>query len=87
MCRTIFVTWLNSVPYNEQDRAFLETMQRTAAEFQTHTLETANKLYDKDTAAYERLLDLVTFCEEWSVGTAAAVAQLGGAELDDNTCT
>jgi hypothetical protein len=36
-CRTMFVTWLNSVPYNEQDCAFLEGLQQTAADFQTHT--------------------------------------------------
>ena len=70
LCRTMFVTWLNSVPYNEQDRLFLDGMQQTAADFQTHTLETANSLYDKDTASYERLLDLTKFCEQWSLSVA-----------------
>ena len=83
LCRTIFVTWLNGVPYSEPDRVFLDTLQRTAAEFQTHTLETANKLYDKDAAAYERLLDVVTFCEEWSVSTAT-VRSADADEWDDN---
>ena len=54
LCRTIFVTWLNAVPYNEQDSLFLEELKQNAADFQTHTLETANALYDKDTASYER---------------------------------
>ena len=78
LCRTMFVTWLNSVPYNERDRAFLEKVQQTAADFQTHTLETANSLYDKDTASYERLLDLIQFCEQWSLSVGK------GGPLDDD---
>jgi hypothetical protein len=82
LCRTIFVTWLNSVPYNEQDRSALEELQRSAADFQTHTLETANRLYDKDAASYERLLDLTTFCEEWSLSVAGGA--LKDNEWDEN---
>jgi hypothetical protein len=42
-------------------------LQQTSAEFQLHTLETANSLYDKDTASYERLLAVTIFCEKWSL--------------------
>jgi hypothetical protein len=80
LCRTIFVTWLNSVPYNDQDRVFLQGLQQSAADFQTHTLETANRLYDKDTASYERLLGVTQFCEQWSLSTSA---RRGGADADD----
>ena len=67
LCRQIFVTWLNSVPYCEEDRSFLDDLAQSAADFQTHTLETANSLYDKDAASYERLLDLMKVCEKYSL--------------------
>jgi hypothetical protein len=82
LCRTIFVTWLNSVPYNDQDRVFLDKMQQTAADFQTHTLETANTLYDKDAASYERLLALTKFCEQWSLSVTGGA--LNDEQWDEN---
>ena len=55
------------MPFNQEDQSFLAEIQQSAADFMTHTLETANSLYDKDTASYERLLALTKFCESWSL--------------------
>ena len=75
LCRTIFVTWLNGMPFHAKDKLFLEEVQERAARFQTHTLRTANLVYDKDAQSYERMLELVEFCEQWCL-------QLGGSGGD-----
>jgi hypothetical protein len=82
LTRTMFVTWLNSVPYNQRDEAFLDKIQQTAADFQTHTLQTANSLYDKDTASYERLLAVTQFCEQWALSVGGQA--LGDSKWDNN---
>jgi hypothetical protein len=79
LCRTIFVTWLNGVPHHKEDKAFAE-LQKDAARFQTHTLETANKLYDKDLLSYERLLRLTEFCEAWSATFSGGAGLAGGGD-------
>ena len=45
---------LNSVPFEPQDKLFLEEVQQTAAEFQHHTLETANNHYGMLSAHLDR---------------------------------
>ncbi len=82
LCRQIFVTWLNSVPYCEEDRSFLDELAQSAADFQTHTLETANSLYDKDAASYERLLDLTKVCERYSLSVTGG--DLNEEKRDEN---
>jgi hypothetical protein len=51
-------------------------MQQSAADFQTHTLATANAVYDADVVSYERLLALTRVCEQF----AAYAAQADGGE-------
>ncbi len=45
--RSIFVTWLNGVPYDAHDSPFLQELKVSAAEYQTHSLAIANRHYDK----------------------------------------
>ena len=71
LLRSIFVTWLNSLPYAD-DREFLVELQQSAAEFQTHTLATANAVYDADVVSYERLLALTRVCERFAERVALA---------------
>jgi len=70
LLRTIFVTWLNGIPYNEEDVSFLQQLQQSAADFQTHALATANSLYDKDAQSYDRMLKLTELCEQFSTFVA-----------------
>jgi len=84
LARSIFVTWLNGVPYDARDSPFLEEMKLSAAEYQTHSLAIANSHYDKDAASEAKLRVLVDFCDsyaQWrpaeekaSVAAAAAAA-------------
>jgi hypothetical protein len=76
------VTWLNSLPYSDSDRDFLSEMQQSAADFQTHTLATANAVYDADVVSYERLLALTRVCEQFAA--YAAQADGGGGEWQVN---
>ncbi len=66
MARSIFVTWLNGVPYDTRDSPFLSEMKLTAAEYQTHSLAIANSHYDKDAASEAKLRVLVDFCDSYS---------------------
>jgi hypothetical protein len=82
LTRSIFVTWLNGVPYDAHDSPFLQEIKVSAAEYQTHSLAIANRHYDKDVASELRLRELVDFCDKysaWSVlhPVAAASGQLG----------
>jgi hypothetical protein len=65
MLRSVFVTWLNGLPF-DSDRAFLQEMQVSAAAYQTHSLAIANSYYDRGAVSYERLLRLVNFCEAYA---------------------
>jgi hypothetical protein len=85
LARSIFVTWLNGVPYDTRDSPFLNEMKLTAAEYQTHSLAIANNHYDKDAASEAKLRVLVDFCDSYSQwqphDEAAAVgAAAGGKE-------
>ncbi len=90
LTRSIFVTWLNGVPYDAHDSPFLQEIKVSAAEYQTHSLAIANRHYDKDVASELRLRELVDFCDKysaWSVlhPVAAASGQLGRLSVrDDN---
>jgi len=90
LTRSIFVTWLNGVPYDAHDSPFLQEIKVSAAEYQTHSLAIANRHYDKDAASEVRLRELVEFCDKysaWSVlnPVAAASGQLGRLSTrDDN---
>jgi hypothetical protein len=86
LARSIFVTWLNGVPYDTRDSSFLNEMKLTAAEYQTHSLAIANNHYDKDAASEAKLRVLVDFCDayaQWqpddnlSVSAGAAAAASG----------
>ena len=66
------MTWLNSLPYSDSDRNFLSEMQQSAADFQIHTLATANAIYDADVVSYERLLALTRVCEQFAAYAAQA---------------
>jgi hypothetical protein len=66
LARSIFVTWLNGVPYDTHDSPFLNDMKLTAAEYQTHSLAIANSHYDKDAASEAKLRVLVDFCDAYS---------------------
>jgi hypothetical protein len=82
LTRSIFVTWLNGVPYDAHDSPFLQEIKVSAAEYQTHSLAIANRHYDKDAASEVRLRELVDFCDKysaWSVlhPVAAASGRLG----------
>jgi hypothetical protein len=66
LARSIFVTWLNGVPYDTHDSPFLNEMKLTAAEYQTHSLAIANSHYDKDAASEAKLRVLVDFCDSYS---------------------
>ena len=66
LTRSIFVTWLNGVPYDARDSSFLEEMKLSAAEYQTHSLSIANSHYDKDAAAEAKLRVLVDFCDAYA---------------------
>jgi hypothetical protein len=84
LARSIFVTWLNGVPYDTRDSPFLDEMKLTAAEYQTHSLAIANTHYDKDAASEAKLRVLVDFCDayaQWQPdpATAAAAAVVGAA--------
>src|SRR6185312_16932437 len=67
LLRSIFVTWLNSVPFIKPGQEFLEEMKQSAAMYQTHSLRIANQHYDKDAASEGKLRDLVEFCEAFAV--------------------
>ncbi len=82
--RSIYVTWLNGVPYDAHDSPFLQELKVSAAEYQSHSLAIANRHYDKDVASEIRLRELVDFCDkyaQWSilhpVSAAAGQLQLG----------
>jgi hypothetical protein len=80
--RSIYVTWLNGVPYDAHDSPFLQELKVSAAEYQSHSLAIANRHYDKDVASEIRLRELVDFCDkyaQWSIQhpVAAAAGQLG----------
>jgi hypothetical protein len=66
LARSIFVTWLNGVPYDARDSAFLNEMKLSAAEYQTHSLAIANSHYDKDSASEAKLRTLVDFCDSYA---------------------
>jgi hypothetical protein len=66
LARSIFVTWLNGVPYDTRDSPFLQEMKLTAAEYQTHSLAIANSHYDKDAASEAKLRTLVDFCDSYA---------------------
>jgi hypothetical protein len=66
LARSIFVTWLNGVPYDTRDSPFLQEMKLTAAEYQTHSLAIANSHYDKDGASEAKLRALVDFCDSYA---------------------
>jgi hypothetical protein len=66
LARSIFVTWLNGVPYDTHDSPFLNEMKLTAAEYQTHSLAIANSHYDKDAASEAKLRVLVDFCDSYA---------------------
>jgi hypothetical protein len=66
LARSIFVTWLNGVPYDTRDSPFLSEMKLTAAEYQTHSLAIANSHYDKDAASEAKLRVLVDFCDSYA---------------------
>jgi len=66
LARSIFVTWLNGVPYDKRDSPFLEEMKLSAAEYQTHSLAIANSHYDKDAASEAKLRVLVDFCDAYA---------------------
>ena len=66
LARSIFVTWLNGVPYATRDSPFLNEMKLTAAEYQTHSLAIANNHYDKDAASEAKLRVLVDFCDAYA---------------------
>jgi hypothetical protein len=81
--RSIYVTWLNGVPYDAHDSPFLQELKVSAAEYQSHSLAIANRHYDKDVASEIRLRELVDFCDkyaQWSVQhpVSAAAGQLVG---------
>jgi hypothetical protein len=57
-------------------------MQQSAADFQTHTLATANAVYDADVVSYKRLLALTRVCEQFAA--YAAQADGGGGEWQVN---
>jgi hypothetical protein len=88
LCRSIFVTWLNGMPYDAHDSPFLAEMKVSAAEYQTHSLAIANSHYDKDAASEAKLRHLVDFCDAYAhwQGAAAAAATAGAspAEPADN---
>ena len=67
------MTWLNSLPYTNS--VFLSELQQSAADFQTHTLATANAVYDTDAVSYERLLALTRVCEQFAVHAAGVGVQ------------
>jgi hypothetical protein len=82
LARSIFVTWLNGVPYDARDSPFLNEMKVTAAEYQTHSLAIANNHYDKDAASEAKLRVLVDFCDayaQWQPDPATAAAATAGA--------
>jgi hypothetical protein len=82
LARSIFVTWLNGVPYDTRDSPFLQEMKVTAAEYQTHSLAIANNHYDKDAASEAKLRVLVDFCDayaRWQPDPATAAAATAGA--------
>ncbi len=72
LARSIFVTWLNGMPYDARDSPFLQEMKLTAAEYQTHSLAIANRHYDKDAASEAKLRELVDFCDSYSHWQGAA---------------
>jgi hypothetical protein len=49
--RSVYVTWLNGVPYDAHDSPFLQELKVSAAEYQSHSLAIANRHYDKDVAS------------------------------------
>jgi hypothetical protein len=86
LARSIFVTWLNGVPYDTRDSPFLQEMKLTAAEYQTHSLAIANNHYDKDAASEAKLRVLVDFCDayaQWQPDEKAAAAAGGAAAGKD----
>jgi hypothetical protein len=77
LARSIFVTWLNGVPYDTHDSPFLDEMKLSAAQYQTHSLAIANSHYDKDVASEAKLRELVDFCDKyaaWSGSSGDATA-------------
>jgi hypothetical protein len=66
LARSIFVTWLNGVPYDARDSSFLNEIKLSAAEYQTHSLAIANSHYDKDAASEAKLRVLVDFCDAYA---------------------
>jgi hypothetical protein len=62
---SIFVTWLNGVPYDTRDSPFLQGMKLTAAEYQTHSLAIAN---NPNIAAENLAFD---FCRMWASSARA----------------
>jgi hypothetical protein len=92
LARSIFVTWLNGVPYDTHDSPFLNEMKLTAAEYQTHSLAIANSHYDKDAASEAKLRVLVDFCDayaQWqpdekSGAGSGSSSSLGRSDSKDN---
>jgi hypothetical protein len=91
LARSIFVTWLNGVPYDTHDSPFLNGMKLTAAEYQTHSLAIANSHYDKDAASEAKLRVLVDFCDAYSQwqpdekgGAGSASSFSGRSDSKDN---